>query len=1050
MNFPDRIFSIGGAGKEMALTILETDWIIDDILAPRPSPESLTVTIIDSAEGEENSDRERINNIRANINEREQELRDPEEGRTGSIDVEYKLLTTNIQLNSNIDLLGDDAVDRITAGNGMKKEHWWLQDRFINENLDFAKGVVRKRGLGKAIYYKAYAEDDEISSYIDLPQKGKVAVLAGLGGGTGSGILIDLARHLRDRQRTAEITLFGILPNHVEGLEENTNAHAALTELEYLALNGAGVFKDRILVPIDPTDFGGKTGDRIQTDQFLQELDEAMVYMMASYYNTRGLEDPFADSPDYAPFTIGIPQVLRYRVEAINEARENVRETLNKRSEALQIEEEIYSTVQRYLDREYTTDYERGVRELDEADLRERLKQTRELMEFELFTDLNYQSVSIFEDILEEAEQEAAAITDEIDLISTSMRAVDTSGDEVGTFVDNIDEHLAEILEQELQLISRRKEILEQLKVVDDNRVRDALEYLLNSGDDSSPPGVKLNRLETQFEDLDEQRERLESDLEETTTELEEVREEQSAKVERMLTDWESSVEPKLDQLKQCDVDSVRSNLRTLEGELDEFRTQIINAKDESEVEGVSGSEVSDVLDKLAADLNEVGIDITETKREIEGSLNELKQCRTSYIKMNSEESTFEKLTPWESSTEEEQQEGHKNFRVQKNKLNERGVFEVGPPTGNFTAELAFDVESILRDVEDREERLREDVVDTLRAKVDTLSQETIRELNTELTAGQPTIDGLREVAREAFWNDIEATDDLEAEKEQIEGELEGVESDIGVYEPTIEMFQSISSRRESWENKLSEFNSERKKLNQSSREPAHAQEDDYVYIKQIQPNDIFQATGNDDIADSDLVQSRQESQRIYDGLQELANNARNQQYTGLQRRKISKGRQRYDDLKIRVAILSRAVDDMNPEDLDFADTFRGAFDLGQGGKRVESPYTSWSSDVGGPWDFGFSVYINGVFLDNIRKVVQSDGYYAGYKTKEEREGDGILIHHSHGLEDGFYVRRTKLLNMEDNDDVGFYLQDDNQIVDELLEDYIERVDFTQTAQTDD
>ncbi|MFP4225988.1 MAG: hypothetical protein ACLFRF_04580, partial [Desulfobacterales bacterium] len=95
-------------------------------------------------------------------------------------------------------------------------------------------------------------------------------------------------------------------------------------------------------------------------------------------------------------------------------------------------------------------------------------------------------------------------------------------------------------------------------------------------------------------------------------------------------------------------------------------------------------------------------------------------------------------------------------------------------------------------------------------------------------------------------------------------------------------------------------------------RQPAHAQDNDYVYIKQIQPNDIFQATGNDDIADSNLVQSRQESQRIYDGLQELANNARNQKYTGLQRRKISKGRQRYDELKVRVAILSRAVDQMN------------------------------------------------------------------------------------------------------------------------------------------
>ena len=1030
------------------MTILETEWILEDILAPRPNPNSLTVTVIDSAQGEQNTDVERVQSIRDRIAEVEDELRDPNEGRTGSIELEYKLLTTNIQLNSNIDLMGDEAVDRITAGNGMQPEQWWLRENHINENLDFAKGVVRKRGLGKAIYYKAYAEDDEISRYIDLPQKGKVAVLAGLGGGTGSGILIDLARHLRDRQATAEISLFGILPNHVEGLEENTNALSALTELEYINLTNEQIFKDMVLVPIDPTDFGGKTGDRIQTDQFLQELDQAMVYLVASYYNTRGLEDPFADSPQYAPFTIGIPQVLRYRVEAINDARGTVRETLNARSEALQTEEEIYSTVERYLDTEHTTEVEEGLRELDEADLNDRLRQVRELMEFDLFTDLNYQSVAIFEEIMDEAEAEADSLVTEIELLSTSLRAVDTSGDDSGSFVDNIDEHLAEILEKEIQLIARRKRILEQRKVIDDNRIRDAVEYLIMSGDESAPAGVKLNRLETKLEDLTEQKERIERDLEDTSEELEEVREEQSAKVERLLTDWENTAGPKVRQLQQCDVDAFRSDLRTLEAELDEFNSQIVNAASEEEVENVTGSDVKEVLERLVSDLDDIGIDITDEKRDIQASLTELQQARTAFLQTNKEESTVEKLTPWDSSTKEEQEEGHKNYRMQSNKLNDRGVFEVGPPTGQFTSELRFDADRILRDVEDQEQRLRQEITDSLRAEVDNLDQETVRELDTELT-NDPTIDGLSDVARDAFWNDIEATDDLEQRREDLERELEDIEEQIGRYDPTIELFQSISNRRETWDDQRSTYESQRQQLdgNNADRNRRSTDSDEYVYIKQIQPNDIFQATGNDDIADSDLVQSRSESQRIHDSLEELAKNARNQQYTGLQRRKLSQDRSRYDNLKVRVAVLSRAVDQMDPEDLDMKDLFTGAFDLGQGGKRVESPYTSWSSDVGGPWDIGMSTFISGVFLDNIRKVVQSDGYFAGYQTKRDREGDDILIHHSYGLEDGFYVRRKKLLNMENRDDVGFYLRDETEIVDDLLDNYIERVDFAPTSE---
>jgi hypothetical protein len=1045
MNFPDRIFAVGGAGKEIAFTILESEWILKDILGPRPDPNTLTVTIIDSAEGERNADLERLSEVRDRVNEYETELRDPEEGRTGSIEVEYKLLSSKIQLNSNIDLLGDDAVERITTGNGMLKENWWLKEDHINENLDFAKGVVRKRGLGKAIYYKSYAEDDEISSYIDLPQKGKVAILAGLGGGTGSGILLDLASHLRDRQPTAEISLFSILPNHVEGLEENTNALAALTELEYVSLQNDQVFKDIVLVPIDPTDFGGKTGDRIQTDRFLEELDQAMVYLVSSYYNTRGLEDPFSDSPQYAPFTIGIPQVLRYRVEAINDARTNVRETLNERSEALQIEEEIYTTVERYLDKEHAVDVEDGLRELDEADLRDRLRQVEELIEFDLFNDLEYQSVAIFTDILQESRQEAETLPDRIELLSTSLRAVDTSGEEVGTFVDNIDEHLAEILEKELQLIVRRKRILEQRKTIDDSRVRDAIEYLIRSGDESAPAGVKLNRLETKLDDLEEQRDRLETELSELEEELEEVREEQSAEVERSLTDWENAVTSQLQQLQQCDLGFFQSELRGLQGELDEFNGRVVNGVTPEEVEGVNTMDIKNRLDRLEASFSEIGLDFTEEKRDIQSSLEELKRARVAFLKTTKEESTIERLTPWDSSTQEEQEEGHKNYRTQSTRLNNKGIFEVGPPTGQFTSTLQFDADILLRDVERREEEIRESVTSSLRSQVGTLDQDVVRRLNTELTSQDPTIDDLREIARDAFWQDLEATDDLEDQKDDLEAELADVQSQIDLYEPTIEVFQSISRRREQWADQLSAFQTQRAKLDGDTDSTA-AKDDDYVYIKQIQPKDIFQATGSDDISESDLVQSREESQRIHTNLEELAKNARNQQYTGLQRRKLSEGRTRYDNLKVRVAILSQAIDQMDPEDLDLADLFQGAFDLGQGGKRVESPYTSWSSDVGGPWDIGMSVFISGVFLDNIRKVVQSDGYYSGYETKRDREGENILIHHSYGLEEGFYVRRNELLNMENSDDVGFYLRDEGTIVDDLLDNYVDRIETTGQA----
>jgi len=1040
MNFPDRIFTIGGAGKEIGFTILETEWILEGILEPRPNPQSLTVTIIDSAEGEENQDKQRVTEIRERINEMESELRDPNAGRTGSIDIDYKLINENIQLSSSIDLLGDDAVPRIASGNGMDPDNWWLENADINENLDFAKGVVRKRGLGKAIYYKAYAEDDSINSYIDLPQKGKVAVLAGLGGGTGSGLLLDLVQHLKKRQRTAEVSLFGILPNHTEGIEESTNAFAALSELEYASLTDQGLFKDMILIPIDPTGWGGKTGDRIQTDQFLEELDQAITYLISSYYNTQNLEDPFANTPKYAPFTIGIPQALRYRVEAINDARETIRGMLNTKEEALEREQEIYDAVDRFLTKHYTDDVEPGVTDLDEANLLDRLEQVEDLLEFELFTELNYESVSIFGEIIADAKEESSSLVDQISLIDTSIRTVDTSGEGVGTFVDDIDEHLASLLEEELQLLARRKSILERRKAVDDNRVRNALEFLIVPNSDSSGPGVKLNRLENKLEDLQSRQTRVETNLENTNEELEELREDMSDEVQRLLSDWEGAVKPQLEQLRNCDRDGVDSEIRQLRNELERFCNRIINAESPEEVDGVQDGEVSQSLETLTRLFDSAGVAFDQQKREIEASLTELRRARSAFIKMNREESTIESLTPWESSTKEEQEQGHKDFRVQKGKLNERGIFEVGPPTGDFSAEVTFDGQSLLHDVTDQQERYEDEILSALESRVEDIDGGKIREIRSNLGT-ETTIDQIEPVAEEAFWDDVGETDDLENQKDELEAELEDIEATINIYEPAIELFQSLSSRHDQWTDNLTSFTKQRNSYEDEADTPSRT-DDDYVYIKQIKPNDVFRATGNDDIAESDISNSQAEKQRIQNVLEELAKNARNQQYSGLQRRKLSKGRSRYDETKVRVAILSRAIDQIDSEILDFKETFSNAYDLGAGSKAVESPYTSWQRDTGGPWDIGLSVFISGVFLDNIRKVVQPDGYHAGYRQKDE-SGDDVLIHHSYGLENGHYIRRNDTLNMENDDDVEFYLRDEAEIVADLLDEYIDEVDHT-------
>lgn len=1042
MNTPERIFAVGGAGKAIAFELLESEWILREIIRPKPNPDSLTVTIIDTAQGEENEDRQRIRELREYLHELEEDLRDSGRGRTGDVEIEYKLITKEIQLNSYVDLLGDDVVPRIAAGNGMDEQNWWIDRQHINENLDFAKGVVRKRGLGKAIYYKAYAEDDTISSYIDLPDKGEVSVIGGLGGGTGSGILIDLARHLRSKQPTAEITLFGILPNKSEGIKENTNAFAALSELEYLALNDESVFKDRVLLPIDPTGFDGKTGNRIQTGELLNELDEAMVYLLASYYSTTsaGMEDPFAANPKFAPFTIGIPQVIRYNVEAISGARESIRAILTAQQDALDAEEQIYSEVDRFLSKHYSTDAEdRSLRDLGEADLSERLERIESLIELDLFDELEYESTGIFSTIIGDSKSEADSIVDQIEVLSGMLRA--GTGTEGGrtVFVDDIDELLAETLEKSLELLVHRKELLQRKQAIDDSQVRDSVEYLLMSGDDGTNPGVRINRLEASLDDLRDRQRRLEEELSDTVDELEQRRQEAKEEIERQVDTWRRATEKSFDQFEAVSGVDQERLLGELETSLNGYATEIANTDSLDTLENVSEQNVRNALDQIESEFQSIGVEFQSERQDIERSLVALRNAKEAFIKLNQDEGTVEKLLPFEGSTEKERKEAQKDYRMQKTQLDDAGIFEISPAGTSFTVDVQYDTDRMNNTVERRRDELKRELIDQFRSRVS--SEAAVSDFERALD-GLTSLSNLEEIAREAFRDEAVDTSSIEERKTEIETELEEVRSSLELYEATVDAFEGLSSLRTTYLDSIENYQEGLAEYREQSDRSVSTTNDEYVYIKNVRPNDVFRATGNDNLAESDLLKSNDESQRLQGNLEELAENARNEQYTGLRRRKFSHDGVRYDDLKIRVSVLSQASAQIDEDTLDVEEMFKGAFVVGSGGVGVDKQFSAWSVEAGGPWEVGMSVFIDGVFIDNLRSAVGADGYHASYQQRHEELDDDILVHHSYGLEQGFYPRRKNMLNLEATEDVEFILQDEMDVVNGLIADYVERAEI--------
>lgn len=1041
MKLPDRIFALGGAGKAISYELLEADWIQEAVLQPRPEPEQLTVTVIDTAKEEKNRDLSRIQEIKNSIDDKKSELRDTEQGRLGDIKIEYLLLTDSIQLYDQNDLIGEEIVPRIASGVGMDPQNWWLQPTFINENLDFATGVVRKRGLGKALYYKAYTEDDNIRTSIDLPSRGRVAVIAGLGGGTGSGILIDLVEDLKNTQRTAEITLFGVLPNDSEGQAESANAHAALSELEYLQLQDESPFKDQILVPIDPTDFGGKEANILQSSDALEEFDKAMVYLLAAYYNMMDMEDPFADKPSYAPFVIGIPQVLRYNVDAIKDAKTIITGILNVKENALEAESDIYDGIDRFLSKYHSVDNTGEVHDSDEKDLETRLRNVKSLLDVELFNQLGYESVSIYREIVTEAEKEADGIAEQLDIIQSSLRA---GSDEVKTgdeqYIDGIDQQLGDVISTELNHLSRRIQLIKRVRSIKSNRIKSTLSYLLVLSKEEVNPGVRLTQLESKTEEVAERHDRLQRELDTTKQELDELKKEQQQTIERKVEAWTRDVEELYNELQRFQTFNIESGVESIEAEMSAFAQQVQTAETLQEVEGADATGVRQQLTELSADLEQFDMDFTDSETRITSSLKDLIEVKKSFLRMTQDAGLIEKYSPFTTSGEQEREQAEKDYRITRNELNDAGVFNVSRAGEALSIEIEFNGHEFIRTTEEEIEARRKDIIDAAKQRIDGEASWIADQLERDIEYAA-TFEELRQTVEEAFETSLSDISELAESKREIEQKLESTEATLELHEGAVQLFEELNNRTETFSESQEQYINERNEYDETGEVTVTSEAKEYRYLKKIKPNNVLQLRADSTINQSTLLEEPAERQRLRGSLEELAKNAHSPKYNGLRKRRISSDRTRYNDMNIVVGVMSQAVGQMTDE-ANLQPVFSGAFDLGPGNED----YASYPVQAGGNWDVGLGIFIGGVFLDNIRAEAEPDGYYSGYQARDRSSDQDIMIHHTYGLDQGYYVRRDTVQNLENPDDVNFFLRSEPDIVEDILTECVDKV----SLKTDD
>src|SRR3972149_8065260 len=201
MKMPKQIFAIGGAGKDIIYKIFEKEWILREILEPNFKRTEVNVTIIDTALDEadgKDGDIEKIMAIREKIKTIQDEMRIKigENKSLGNIEIIYELLTNRMVLNTPQSLI--EIGDQVKRSTGAAV--WWMNDKLLGDmwsekvmdqenlrQLNFSRGVYRKRAIAKAIYFKAISEGHFRPNILDNED---IAIITGLGGGTGSGISI--------------------------------------------------------------------------------------------------------------------------------------------------------------------------------------------------------------------------------------------------------------------------------------------------------------------------------------------------------------------------------------------------------------------------------------------------------------------------------------------------------------------------------------------------------------------------------------------------------------------------------------------------------------------------------------------------------------------------------------------------------------------------------------------------------------------------------------------------------------------------------------------
>jgi len=1022
------IVGVGGCGKNLAYEVCKHEWILKHYLSE--SGRHLRIYIIDTDENERRDDERRKEDVRRKV----EEFQRDEEFVAGSVEIEVFHLPRLANISYVSDLASADVARKIKERKAEPSaEVWWINDpengiEFADleridprVNEDFGGGVHRRRAISKAIFYKVLSEG-EAAGFPSFAGRGTIAIIVGLGGGTGSGMFIDLARYIRSRRgREAEIWLFAVLPTKREGEKEKLNAAVALTELEYVNV-GEGLFNYIVLISLEPT---GYTRGEDAARREVMEFDAVFPYILinAFYLRRRDIDISDARKP-YSYFIFADAHVIEYPIEKLKALRKDYEAIVNElegitanRKELNDAFYEFFTAVG--LDAE-------GVPTREDYDfLRKEIGIVKNVWENDVGKMLNYETIRAIEYYIENnmpSELEFEQIkryNDLIDFASKLKNFEQVVGE--AELKDETDRKLKRLLPESLECLEDTAKIMKRISGIEHETIRAILKELLKGKKDM---GRQIGELTGEKREIAERIKELDGRIRNKNEELKQL--------ERLKERGEKIARDKLDDIS-ADIEnivSIRRKIREAKAEERSLKDSIESMISKCKSGGVKGNEQSwlkSSVTEIQAKVEEISEKIGEN---LEGLITLIRNISLYYfyekrLEGLKKRGIGEKIVGFLTGKNIEKE--RRNYEMKKR--DKEHLVREGARRWGFSVQSPFEIrisdDFLTRSLENRLEEIKSDVIrsilrDFYEEGILFVTEEEARERINEILELTDRAE-IRGRLREFLLSLYLSKEKYEVKKEEISREIKELEREKEREERILSILDKIEEILERTINCRKELNEHYEKYNERISKILSIGEQERSKIAEeglyktvfsgINPRVLSLLTSEK--ADMSVLEAdeagRRELEKLINQVRRIYMKMMDSYKLGIHNLFIPLETERWNFRKAGLVISSastyitrKLATGENEEAILHEINKMLQLEKRDDARLVVHNYAK-------PWDIALVFFAATSFLDNISPLTAGGGYWEVY----EKERDNIL-HHTLLMHEGKYIVRDKLLNLKD------------------------------------